>query len=71
MWKQLISSLERGDEEKAMLLLTHCDGEAAAWGVDEYGHGALVVDETIQHAADPKAAAADAVRELKQWITVV
>ena len=61
----------RRQAEKAMLLLTHCDGEAAAWGVDQYGHGALVVDETIQHAADPKAAAAAAVGALKQWITVV
>lgn len=61
----------RRQAEQAMLLLTHCDGEAAAWGVDEYGHGALVVDETIQYAADPQDAAAAAVRELKQWITVV
>ena len=57
--------------EKALLLLTNCGGEAASYGFDDYGHGAVVVDDTIQYAADPADAAEQAVKEMKQWITVL
>ncbi len=57
--------------EKAMLVLANCDGEAASYGFDDYGHGAVVVDDTIQYAADVSQAAAQAVKEMKRWVTVL
>lgn len=57
--------------DKAMLLLTDCSGEDAVYAFDDYGHGAVVVDDTIQYAADVCAAAADAVKEMKRWTTVL
>lgn len=57
--------------DKAMLLLTNCTGEDASYAFDDYGHGAVVVDDTIQYAADVCEAAAAAVKEMKGWITVL
>lgn len=57
--------------DKAMLLLTNCNGEDASYGFDDYGHGAVVVDDTIQYAADVQEAAAQAVKEMKRWVTVL
>ena len=53
--------------DKTFLLLTHCDGENALPAFDDYGHGALVVDETIQYGADVD----KAIRAMKQWVSVV
>lgn len=61
----------RKKQEKLFLLLTNCDGEAASHAFDDYGHGALVVDSTIQSAQDVKETAAQAVRAMKQWVTVL
>ncbi len=55
----------------AFLLLPGCDGENALPAFDDFGHGALLTDETLQYAADPAAAAAEAVAALKKWVTVV
>lgn len=55
----------------AFLLLADCDGENAQPAFDDMGHGALLTDSTIQYAADPAAAIEQAVKELKQWVTVV
>ena len=57
--------------EKTFMLLTNCDGEAASYAFDEYGHGALVVDGTIQSAQDKTAAVTAAIRGMKQWVTVL
>ena len=57
--------------EKTFIILTHCDGEAASYAFDEYGHGALVVDEEIQYAQDMDAAVSAAVKAMKQWVTVL
>ncbi len=57
--------------EKTFLILTNCDGEAASCAFDEYGHGALVVDETIQYASDPATAVMSAVKAMKQWVMVL
>jgi len=55
----------------AFLLLPGCDGENALAAFDDFGHGALLADETLQYAADPAAAAAEAVAALKKWVTVI
>ncbi|MBE6970792.1 MAG: hypothetical protein E7446_01570 [Ruminococcaceae bacterium] len=57
--------------DKAMLLLTNCTGEDASYAFDDYGHGAVVVDDTIQYAADVQDAAVQAVKEMKRWTTVL
>lgn len=57
--------------EKTFMILTNCDGEAASYAFDEYGHGALVVDGTIQSAQDKTAAVTAAIRGMKQWVTVL
>lgn len=57
--------------EKTFMILTHCDGEAASYAFDEYGHGALVVDEEIQYAQDMDAAVSATVKAMKQWVTVL
>ena len=53
--------------EKAFFLLKHCDAENALPAFDDYGHGALVVDDTIQYGADVDAA----IKAMKQWVSVV
>ena len=55
----------------AFLLLPGCDGENALPAFDDFGHGALLADETLQYAADPAAAVTEAVAALKKWVTVV
>ena len=55
----------------AFLLLPGCDGENALAAFDDFGHGALLADETLQYAADPAAATAEAVAALKKWVTVI
>lgn len=55
----------------AFLLLPNCDGENALPAFDDFGHGALLTDDTLQYAADPAAAMDDAVKALKKWVTVV
>ena len=57
--------------DKTFLLLTHCTPQAAESAFDDYGHGAALVDSTIQYAADMPAAVEKAVSELKEWVTVV
>jgi orotidine-5'-phosphate decarboxylase len=56
---------------KTFLLLTHCDADNALPAFDEYGHGALVVDDAIQYAADPAAAVDEAIAAMKQVVPVV
>ena len=56
--------------DKSFLLLTHCDSENAVHAFDDYGHGALVVDDTLQYAADA-AAVDDAVKAMKHWVSVM
>ena len=55
----------------AFLLLPGCDGENALPAFDDFGHGALLADETLQYTADPAAAVTEAVAALKKWVTVV
>ena len=57
--------------EKMFLLLTDCSGEAASYGCDEFGRGVLTTDGTLEWAANPAQAMAEAVREMKKWITIV
>lgn len=57
--------------EHTFFLLLDCDAQAAAYAFDDYGHGALVTDQTIQYAQDMGAAAEKAVAEMKKWVTVV
>ena len=54
----------------AFLLLPDCDGENALPAFDDMGHGALLTDSRLQYESDP-AAIERAVKELKQWVTVV
>lgn len=61
----------RKKQEKLFLLLTHCDADSAAYAFDDYGHGALVVDDTIQWADDAAGAAKAAVKAMKQYVTVL
>ena len=55
----------------SFLLLPECGGENAVPAFDEYGHGAMTVDFDLQFAPDAAAAVDSAVREMKQWVTVV
>ena len=55
----------------AFLLLPDCDGENALPAFDDMGHGALLTDSRLQYEPDPAAAIERAVKELKQWVTVV
>ena len=57
--------------DKAFLLLSHCTAQAAEGAFDDYGHGALLVDDTIQYAADVPAALDKAISGMKEWVTVV
>ena len=61
----------RKKQEKLFLVLKNCDAENAAYAFDDYGHGALVVDDTIAAAADGKAAAEQAVKAMKRFVTVL
>ena len=61
----------RKKQEKLFLVLTHCDCDSAAWAFDDYGHGALVVDDAIQFAADGAEAAASAVKAMKKVAAVL
>ncbi len=55
----------------AFLLLPGCDGENALPAFDDFGHGALLTDETLQYADTPAEAIVQAVSALKKWVTVV
>ena len=55
----------------AFLLLDGCGGEAASYAFDDFGRGAMVIDDSLQYAEDVPAAMDDAVREMKHWVTVV
>lgn len=57
--------------EKAFLIVTGADCESAAYAFDDYGRGALAVDDAIQKASDPGEAARQSVKSMKQWITVL
>ncbi|MBE6939304.1 MAG: hypothetical protein E7457_00545 [Ruminococcaceae bacterium] len=61
----------RSRQEKAFLLLMGCDAENALPAFDDYGHGALVVEEQLQYAEDVSAALEETVRAWKRWITVL
>jgi len=61
----------RKKQEKLFLILTNCDADSAAYAFDDYGHGALVVDDTIRTAADAEAAVKAAVKAMKRFVTVV
>ena len=61
----------RKKQEKLFLVLTHCDADNAAYAFDDYGHGALVVDDAIAVAADVAEAAASAVKAMKKTVTVL
>ena len=61
----------RKKQEKLFLVLTGCDAESAEHAFDDYGHGALVVDDTIRGAGDVKEAAMAAVKAMKQYVTVL
>ena len=55
----------------AFLLLACCDGDNAYPAFDEYGHGAMIADESIQYAPDMAAAAQEAVATMKKTIQVL
>ncbi len=61
----------RKKQEKLFLILTNCDAESAESAFDDYGHGALVVDDTVRVAGDVEAAAQKAVKAMKQYVTVL
>lgn len=75
LWMATGYSLDVRDVRKvcpeAFLVLPDCDGENASAAFDDYGHGALLVDYSLQYAPQPGEAVAAAVKELKQWVTVV
>ena len=51
----------------AFLLLPHCDGQNALPAFDDMGHGAMVVDYSLQYGGDVDAA----VSEMKAWVSVL
>ena len=53
--------------DKAFLLLPDCDGANAAPAFDDFGHGAMVVDYALQYGGD----ADEAIRAMKEWVSVV
>lgn len=53
--------------EKAFLLLPNCDGANAVPAFDDYGHGAMVVDFSLQYGGDVE----EAIRAMKEWVSVV
>lgn len=52
---------------EAFLLLPGCDGQNAVPAFDDLGHGAMVVDYTLQYGGDVDAA----VQEMKAWVNVL
>jgi orotidine-5'-phosphate decarboxylase len=56
---------------KTFFLLTDTTPRTAAYAFDDFGHGALVVNDAIEHADDPAAAAREAVAEMKKTVIVV
>ena len=58
-------------EDELIALLDGCGGEAASYAFDDFGRGAMVIDDSLQYAEDVPAAMDDAVREMKHWVTVV
>ena len=61
----------RKKQEKLFLILTNCTPDNAEYAFDDYGHGALVMDDTIQSAADVQEAAKAAVKTVKRFVTVL
>lgn len=61
----------RRRQEKLFLVLTDCTAADAECAFDDYGHGALVVNGTIQYAGDAQEAAKAAVKAMKQYVTVL
>ena len=53
--------------EKAFFLLPNCDAANAAPAFDDYGHGALVVDFSLQYGGDVD----EAIGKMKEWVSVV
>ena len=51
----------------ACLLLPDCDGQNALPAFDDMGHGAMVVDYSLQYGGDVDAA----VSEMKAWVSVL
>ncbi len=51
----------------AFLLLPNCDGQNALPAFDDLGHGAMVVDYSLQYGGDVDAA----IQEMKAWVTVL
>jgi hypothetical protein len=51
----------------AFLLLPHCDGQNALPAFDDMGHGAMVVNYSLQYGGDVGAA----VSEMKAWVNVL
>ncbi|MBQ0037300.1 MAG: hypothetical protein KBS74_01365 [Clostridiales bacterium] len=66
-----IKELRKKLDKNAFLLLTNCDDENAICAFDDYGHGALVVDNTLQYADDIPAAVDAAMAEMKKFVTVL
>ena len=61
----------RKKQPKLFLLLTNCAPADTEYAFDDYGHGALLTDDTIAGAADPAEAARAAVKAMKQIVTVL
>ena len=57
----------RRRNDKAFLLLTGCDGANAECAFDSYGHGAMVVDESLAYGDTVDGA----VKEMKKWVSVL
>ena len=53
--------------DKAFFLLPNCDGANAAPAFDDFGHGAMVVDFSLQYGGDVD----EAIRSMKEWVSVV
>ena len=51
----------------AFLLLPDCDGQNALPAFGDMGHGAMVVDYSLQYGGDVDAA----IQEMKAWVTVL
>ena len=51
----------------AFLLLPDCDGQNALPAFDDLGHGAMVVDYTLQYGGDVD----KAIKEMKAWVNVL
>lgn len=51
----------------AFMLLPHCDGQNALPAFDDMGHGAMVVDYSLQYGGDVDAA----IRQMKEWVNVL